>query len=324
MIMQRGAKARGTKIVHSRLTAKNKATPKKKSATPRRPRRWIFIVATALFVAGTLYILSCTPMVEVHDVRIAHATRVDAEALRARIVASLEGAVFGCIAKSNFFVVRSGAVADIVREDVRVRDVRVTKVFPHGLVVDVEEYTLFPVWCVRDGAECHAMEGGCVGRQIDPTADIVRNNPSMIVYDTGHDTVVEGTCPVTADDVSKIAHVGEELTYAVDTRIIQPYKVDFRGSREVTYTTDEGWTIMTDLGRDSDATLATAKLFMATVMQDHKRSDLISMDVRFPEKIFYKMKNMPAEQQVESVSAATPAAPPPDDASDVRKPAKDR
>lgn len=324
MIMKRGAKARGTKIVHSRLTTKNKATPKKKSTTGRRSRRWIFMVAMVFFVAGTLYILLCTPMVEVRDVHITHTTRVDAMALRERIIASLEGRAFGCTAKNNFFIVRPQVVADMVREDVRVRDVRVTKVFPHGLVVDVEEYTLFPVWCVRDGEQCHVMEGGCIGRQIDPTEDIVRSNPSMIVYDTGHDTVVEGTCPVTADDVQKIAYVGQELTYAVDTRIMQPYRVDFRGSREVTYTTDEGWAIMTDLGRDSDATLATARLFMSTVMQEQKRSDLVYIDVRFPEKIFYKMRNMPAEQQVEDVSAASQNTSPSDKVSDVQKSTKDR
>ena len=320
MNLRRNTKSRGTKIVHSRMTAKATPAPKKKDNAARGSRRWVFVVALVAFVCGTAYILLCTAMVDVTDVHIVHATRVDAAALEARIAATLEGVVAGCITRRNFFFVRSQAIADVVREDPRVRGVRVTKVFPHRIVVDIEEYTIFPVWCVRDGAECHVMDGGCIGRQIDPSSETVQNNPFIIINDVGHDTVAEGTCPVTPEDIERVAYLGRELVYAMDTRVVQPYTIDFRGGREVTYTTNEGWTIVTDLSRDADMTLTTAKLFMTTVMQERNRSDLVYVDVRFPEKIFYKMKDMPA-QQTETVVSPDSAAPlPTEPPADQKKP----
>lgn len=296
MILRRSTKTRGTKIVHSRIMAKKTPAPKKSVAETRGSHRWIFVVAVMAFVSGTAYILLCTTMVEVTDVHVAGASRVDAPALETRIAASLEGVITGCITRRNFFFVRSRAIADLVREDPRVRDVRVTKIFPHRVVVEIDEYTLFPVWCVQNGTVCHVLAQGCIGRTIDPASEVVQQNPFLIIHDVGHDTVAEGMCLIAPEDVERVAYVGRELVYALDTRIVQPYTVDFRGSREVTYTTDEGWTIVTDMARDVDATLATARLFMTTVMSAYNRSDLVSVDLRFPEKIFYKMKNMPAEQ----------------------------
>lgn len=270
------------------------------------------MLATTAFAAGVTYVLLFAPVTQIQDIRVVHTARIDAAALATAIDASLDGTVLRFLARRNFFVVRSSDIAALVRRDVRVRDVRVTKIFPDGVEVDVAEHTLFPVWCVQQGASCYVLRDGCIAQSVDPSSDVVRDNPSIIIHDVGHDVVTQGACVATSEELERMAYMGSELVYTLDTRIADLYRADFRGGREVTYTTEEGWTVTVDLARDPNDTLATLRLFMATVMSDKNRGDIVYVDVRFPEKIFYKMKNALTVQTepIATDSAVTEASPP--------------
>lgn len=264
----------------------------KEKVVGERPKmQWLFFLCTVVFLGSSLYIFFCSHVVDVETVHVMQTQRTDAREIERVVRESFSGDIFWCIRKNNFFFVDKKAIAERVSQDQRIRNVDVHTIFPQTMEIVITEYEEFPVWCVEKSGTCHILRDGCNEQNIDQQSDLVKMNPHFTILDHAHEQLYENQCVISKDDLARISLLGKELIYAMDARIVEPYHVDLRGSREVKYVTDEGWYILVDVTQPTDEVIATAKLFMKQVIQMDQRTNIEYVDFRFSEKIFYKMKN---------------------------------
>ncbi len=266
----------------------------------------MFLFLCVCFVGGLIYVFVFSSLVHVVDISVSGATRVDAEDVRTKVRAQLEGEFMPYIARRNYFFLNRDAIIQSIKTDQRVQSVEIRKKFPDGIDISITEYTVVPVWCIGDMRNaCYVLDAdGCVVVPTTIDADIVTQNPHFIVVDKGHDTLAPHQCIITGTQLHTIGYLGEELTYAFNTTITQPYVIEYLGSHEVRYNTQDAWYILVDVSHDADAILHTAKLFNNKVDLPGKQADLAYVDLRFVEKIFYKMKDGVEQQEDEKTDVA--------------------
>lgn len=282
------AKKKNDKIVRRR---KGPAVRPRKKGNQRTMREWFFVFMLVVFCGAVGHMLFCSSFVSLVSIDVRGTDRVEQSSVQSVVESMLEGQKFTCIKNNNYFFVRTRKIEDAIKNDQRIKSVYVTKKFPHTIKIDITEYDVVPLWCLHDvGGECFELEDGCVVRRVDMQSSLVTDNRHFIVVDRGHDSAEDGQCLIPSEDIAKIQFLGEELIYTLNVGIVQPYIISFRGSREVRFDTDEGWHLLIDLSHDTQEILTTAQLFMKKVELPTKRIDLEYVDLRFPEKIFYKMK----------------------------------
>lgn len=279
------ARKKQDKVVRSARMRNESTKPKRE----RNPKRWFFIFSVIAFCAGVFYVFFCSHFVDVKQVEVRGTRRVESDIIRDSVHKLFEGQVFWCVRKNNYFFLSRKHITDKLREDQRIKNIQIEKKFPHTIIIDVEEYDIVPVWCVQN--VCYELNDGCVAQQVDLSSARIQQNPHYIILDRGHDHVDIGQCVITKEDLHAINYLGKELIYAMNVGVTQPYMIDARGSREVRYATDESWDILISLSQDVQVTLASARLFTTKITLPIARKDLAYVDLRFPEKIFYKPKD---------------------------------
>ena len=264
---------------------------KEKKQVERPKYQWVFFLCVLLFFGGSLYIFLCAQFVDVVHIRVTNTHRTNAQDIERVVQDSLTGNILWCVKKSNYFFINKKQIIERIMEDQRIRNVDVKVVFPQTIDVDITEYEEFPVWCVEKNGVCYLLQEGCVSRIVDPQSDLVQKNPHFTILDHGHEQLEDQQCVLSQDDLAMISYLGKELVYAMDVRITEPYHVDLRGSREVKFFTDEGWYILADVTQTREDIINTSKLFIKQVINMEQRTNIEYVDFRFPEKIFYKLKN---------------------------------
>ena len=178
-----------------------------------------------------------------------------------------------------------------ILSDQRIKDIVITKKFPHGIEIYVKEYDLLSVWCVGETLNnCYILEDGCAIRSVDLGDEIIQKNTYYIISDKGHEELSVGQCVMSQEDLDSIVYLGQELVYALNVGINKPFVIESRGSREVRFMTDESWQIIASVKQSPKETVNVARLFIAKTQFPASRADLEYIDLRFAEKIFYKLK----------------------------------
>ncbi|MFA5986333.1 MAG: FtsQ-type POTRA domain-containing protein [Parcubacteria group bacterium] len=275
-----------SKVVRS--SREKKETAKKE----KNPKKWFFVLMVIIFVCSVGYVLFYSPVTEISHIAVEGSHRTDAQNIINGTQDTIAGEIFGRIKRNNYFFLNTSDIIKKISEDQRIKSVVIKKVFPDTIVISVEEYALFSVWCIgsEEGA-CYELADGCVVRSVDMNSALIQQNDHFVVVDKARDHVDIGQCVILQKDLDTIAYLGKELIYTLNVGIVQPYFIDVRGSREIRFVTDESWQILASLESATKDTLDTAKLFAHKVALPVARNDLEYVDLRFAGKIFYKFKD---------------------------------
>ena len=218
--------------------------------------------------------------------------RVDKNQIIDIIEHDLDGQIVSCLKKKNYFFINKDKIIKDILKDSRLKTVSITKEFSDKMIVDVVEYKNVAIWCASETKEsCFIIDNGIAQKQITMEDSVVTNNKHFIIIDNAHKDVAVGDHVITEENLQKIETLSNELKFVLDAEIEQSFKITSQGSGEVQFTTDEGWYIIIDLSQDLNKILDIAKLFVKKVDLPGRRSDLEYVDMRFREKIFYKMKD---------------------------------
>ncbi len=282
------ARKQNSKVVRSAHMRKDAPRIKKEY----HPKKWLFIFSLVLFIGSIAYIFFCSQFVDITQIDVQGTQRTDRNIIVANVRELISGNIFGCIRKNNFFFLQKSQIIEKIREDQRIKNVSIQKHFPSIITITVEEYAVLPVWCLGDmGGDCFVLIDGCVAQKAELNSALIQQNEHFIVVDRARDHVEIGQCVITRDDLEKIAYLGKELIYVLNVGVTQPYFIDARGSREARFVTDESWDILISLAQDKEETLDMAQLFIKKTVLPVSRNNLSYVDLRFAEKIFYKVKD---------------------------------
>jgi hypothetical protein len=300
------AKKEKDKVVRRKKVAQDKKPKKQRNEKPAWTwKKWLFVLAVIIFVGIVIYVFIFSPLVEVNDIQVNGVDNNKEERVVQVVQDSLEGKVVNGIMRDNYFFVNKNDIRNAVLEDKRIKEVNVTKKFPQTIIVDVVEYDVLPVWCLGSmQGNCFVVEDGHIKESVTLDSDVIVQNNHFIVVDKGRDNVEIGEQVILPEYLENIEFLGEELKYTLSVGIKQPYITLSRGSNEVKFFTDEDWYVLIDISQNPDEILDVIKLFFAKVELPSRRIDLEYLDMRFPEKIFYKMKEG-TEQTEENIEEET-------------------
>ncbi len=276
-----------------RIVRRTKKVSSKKPRQKRSLRQWFFLLCVAVFCGVLVFIFLCSDLVRIVHVHVEGVDRVSADAVSRVVQEQLSGMKFACVQNDNYFFINEKAIREKVSEDQRIQSIDIARTFPDTITLSITEYDTVPVWCIGSiHGTCFVLNTeGYTMQKTDVQSSRVQDNKHFIIVDHGHAVVEKNQRVISAEDLHKIQVLGEELIYAFTVGIVQPYVIDFRGSDEVRFETDEGWSILVDVGHDTDEILQVARLFTQKVELQSLRSDLAYVDLRFPEKMFYKMRD---------------------------------
>lgn len=276
-----------------RVVRRRKSASTKKPREKKNLRHWFFVFCVGVFFGVLVYVFLCSHLVSIDRVDVHGTKRVQSTDISRLVENMLSGTKFGCVKNNNYFLFDQDQIIEKIKEDQRIKSVEISRIFPKEISVHIVEYDIVPVWCVGSlFGSCFELDQlGCALRKIDINSQLVQENKHFIVVDHGHEMVSDDQCVISEGDLNKIQLLGEELVYSLNVEIKQPYIIDFRGSGEIKFESDEGWYILVDLDHDINEILHVARLFAKKVELPSVRSDLDYVDLRFPEKMFYKMRD---------------------------------
>ena len=254
---------------------------------------FIFLIVCGVIgvVVGVGYLLRI-PRLQITKISVDGVSTLTRDEVVAVIHSGFEGNYFGVLPRTNFFLVRSGRVAEeLVQAFPVIRSIQVTKTFPDRMGITIVERTLWGIACndlqaVPDKTpECAYIDDSGFAYERSPAS-----YGSLIIRvrnDLEHEAVPGQL--LEPSFVTDAIAMRTAVERTIGARIVT-YEFSSKLPREITLETAEGFKIIFPRGVDIDATATVLKRVFEQEIKN-KRSRLDYVDVRFGNKVFFKLKN---------------------------------
>ncbi|MCK4635948.1 MAG: FtsQ-type POTRA domain-containing protein [Candidatus Moranbacteria bacterium] len=284
---------------NKKIIKKKQKRPKKRGKTQKEFswKRFIFKALCVLFFVIVVYVLLYSEFVKIKKIEVDGNNIVDSNLIIEEIKSQTQENNLLQISKQNFFITFEKELQKNILESFpKIKNVEIEKVFPDQINIFVEEYDLIPIICMESQeGQCFILENdGKIVAEADFNSLKLEKNKTIIIIDENKNDIAKiGEEFISEKKLANIIFLGRELTYALDTKIEQPFVIPARGASEVKFTTDEGWYLQVDTVDSPEITLKVLDLFFRKGFgsrTDVRRSDLEYVDVRTNEKIYYKVE----------------------------------
>ena len=273
----------------SRIVYTGSIKPKRRQ---RISRRWMILIVV-IFVLAVLawmpwYVLN-RPYFSVKKIGVNGAVLISPSAVEGVARHDLAGNIWHIIPRANFLAVSTKRIGDDIRRAIpQIADISVEKTFPDSLAITIHERVLWGVYCskresVNDGA------GSCFYLDDQGTAfqefSSIEGSLLPIVYGEipagdGEEVLARNAIQFFNDAKSSLASVA---AFPISMHVSTTTPTD------VTLTTSEGWDLRLTMASPVDAWFAILKTLLDKEI-GAKRSQLQYVDLRFGQKVFYKLK----------------------------------
>lgn len=276
------------------------------STGPGRGRRWLVRLVVLAAIGGWLWFLGFSGTLRITDIEVSGNDQVPAWEIRDAVEEVLAERAWLILPKRSVLFASEDEIAAALMERFVLESAEVTKRPPRGLEVAVKERVSSILLQMPDGSQALLDLNGAVMRTFRPeeAVDVGRRaGPSL---DEG-DGRRKKEYHVLHDDQEEAFRLRDQ---AVGTDVVAativlpklfesrfgnaPYLLELRvdGSKSATLRAvmSEGWTIYLDAAQPLEEQVTNAEIVLRTkVGADRPRLDYI--DVRFGEKVFFKLKD---------------------------------
>jgi len=250
----------------------------------------IALSATVLLICGGVIFALREPRLQIRNITLRGIKTLDERAVRDEISARLTGARFYVLPRSSFFLADTAAIASGLKHDFsRIRDVTAVKNFPDKLDISVTERIFWGVFC--DGLAASSTPA-CV--YIDPEAIAYEHAPEpqgKLILSIRSDAVGDIALGASALDpavMGEIRNLAERIP-AETGSALAGFELHSRVPSEIRAVAGEGFTMIFKREDDYTATLRVLKRVLDGEIKD-RRSRMDYIDLRFGNKVFYKLK----------------------------------
>ena len=254
----------------------------------RRRRKEIFIriligIGIVGVITGIIIFLFYIPSLRISEVAIAGLSVSDEKELREEILEKLKARRFLILPKDHLIFFPKEEIQTLLANKFRVKDFEMEKDFPSGLKISIVERKTWAVWCLADSNRCLLIDrearafesaagfaGGAILKIID-----ARNENFLgknILPDKSFEKIV-----FLIDNAPK--RVGEE---------IKTVNIKSAGDTYLLYV-KTGWYVLIDDETDEKKALENLYLALNSEIKERK-AELEYIDLRFPDKVFYKYR----------------------------------
>lgn len=262
----------------------------KKMGERARPRifLWIIAICAVLAIAGGIFVLR-RPEWQIRAITITGLRVIPEGAVRENVADALAGTHLWVIPRSSIVFARERTIADALKKEFPpIRDLAVRKRFPNRLDIAVTERRLWAIFCndlkTATSSSCVAMDETGYAYADSPAprgALILRVRSDGAAVPVGAFAVSEGI-------MDRLRRATEQMPASAGSaplsfELSRDIRSEFRAIMP------EGYRVI--FRRDDD--LANALRVLKKVLDEEiqeKRARLDYIDLRFGNKVFYKMK----------------------------------
>lgn len=260
-----------------------------KKASSRRVAFLAVVGAGMLFLAVGVVFVCRMPSAQIRRITLTGMKTLEEAVLRERIDAGLEGARAWVLPRGSFFLASAGAIAsDLEKNFPRIENAAVVKKFPDALDVAITERVLWGVFC--NSLESSSTPA-CV--YIDSSGIAYEEAPELegkllviVRSDSGGGAL--GAAVADPAVMSQMRTLIRELSDKADI-MITGFILSSRVPSEIRAVSSEGFTLIFTREDDISAGLDVLKRVLTGEIKD-RRNKLDYIDLRFGNKVFYKLR----------------------------------
>ena len=249
-------------------------------------RFFLWLTLVLAVVAGIIYLFFFSKVFYVREVSIANQSFIPNQEIRQAIDDFLAQKKFFVSGFSSLIFVESGKIQSLITEAFpQAENVVVEKKYPHTVKVSLDGKIAIGIWCFGEKSS-----GGCFyfdknGMAFETSAN--SDGPLLLrVEDEKSQFEKLGQAVTDKELLVFILSIRPELEKVkIDIKkIIIPSDEDFRVDAE----TSEGWKIYFSARDDLKSQVNSLNVFLAQKILPEKRGQLQYVDVRIPNRVYYK------------------------------------
>ncbi len=267
----------------------------------RRPsRKAVFaILAIALFlvsIGGVVYLLRL-PQWQVHTIEITGLTVLKEEDVRGKIFDALAGEYLFLIPRGAIILARSETIERALKKEFpRIETVNVNKHYPDSLTANIKERELWGIFCnglETEGAPTTPQEVTPACVYIDKTGFAYESAPDstgtlIVKIRSDAPAVAVGSQAVENGLMEKMSFLAKETERVAGTKVIE-LELFSKIPREIRLVTADGFKLYMNREDDFENVFRVLKTVMDEEIKE-KRPRLDYIDLRFGNKVFYKLQ----------------------------------
>ncbi len=255
-----------------------------------------------LFGGVVTYVLFFSPFLSIEDTHIEGGEKISRESVNRIVEGELSGKRFKTWPRNNFFSVRPKEVEELLQKEYPlIRKVVVTRIFPNGVRVDLEERDKIVVWC--SGGICNLLsEEGVLVENMNILHE--KNAEYIIsVSDMSNQPVFPGQ-RISEDGSLGVFIISIEpaLKERVGIEVDLEYTTTSRFADELRIRTKEGWELYLNTTLPIDTSLEDLELLFDKELPVAKRAQLKYIDLRVENRAYYALQDGEEVVAVEDLS----------------------
>ncbi|MBI2057523.1 MAG: hypothetical protein HYT63_00865 [Candidatus Yanofskybacteria bacterium] len=247
---------------------------------------FLWLVLFLAISAGLVYLLFFSKLFYVKEVSIANQSFIPNQEIRQAIDELLAQKRFFVSGFSNLIFVESGKIQSlIVNNFPQAENVTVEKEYPHTVKVSLDGKTALGVWCFGAGDQDKCFYFDKNGVAFETSAD--SDGPLLLrIEDEKGRFEKLGQAVAGKELLAFVLSIRPELEKVkIDIKkITVPADEDFRVDTQ----TSEGWEIYFSARDDLKSQVNSLDVFLSQKISPEKRSQLQYIDVRIPNRVYYK------------------------------------
>jgi cell division septal protein FtsQ len=243
----------------------------------------------AVFVATTIYVTFFSQLLIVTAIEIKGNEKLANDDIAEMAREKLRGEIFGFLQKNNLVMIDTDEIErSLLDRYRRIKKVAVYKKFPNTIVIELEERPIRLVYC--SAGECFVIDGdGIACARADFEKNELGEQGLTIVNDESGKMIQEKDFFMQIVFIQFILEIEKQLSVEgieVNKKFSTPVLV----SGDVRVETAAGWRIFFNLQTGAENGVKMLKTVIKNNLQDDQLSNLEYVDVRLPNKIYYKLK----------------------------------
>lgn len=209
-----------------------------------------------------------------------------------------EGKYLGILPKDNYCLFPDGEIAKILKERFRkISEVSVEKRFPDEAVVKIKERDSLLLWC--SGGPCYLVdESGFAYMGVDFSSPDIEQNRLIKIIDTSAKPLAIGDKVLSREYIDFVLAAVNRFPKESGMELLEEGNTPSRLAGEISFISKDGAKIALSTDLPLDQTMKTLNLFMQKELPEQKRAELDYLDLRFENRVYYKLKG--GEQEIEA------------------------
>lgn len=253
--------------------------------------RLVFYFLILLFLGTSGYLLFFSGFLNVSKIEIQGNEIVKSAEVERIIDSKLEGKYLKFLEKNNLLLLSSGGIKNEILSKFRiVKQVIVKKHFPNDIKISISERT--PQLILNSaGKDWMIDEDGKIFDEAGFDYSYLGQDNFPVIFDESNKGLTLGDAAMNEKYISFIADFRKKSGDETGIEFDQEIRVPGISSGEIRMKTRDGWLIFLDEGLGADKAKEMLQAVLDNKIAKEERLNLEYIDLRIPNKVFYKFKD---------------------------------